>query len=76
MTTLNASWETKLVTRAIEAENSYNCDDFTTIQDEITLNNAYKYCDELTQYHSRTFYMASNLLPLEKRRGVRALYAF
>jgi len=73
---MDVSWENILVTRAVEAEESYNCDDFTTIQDEITLDNAYKYCDELTQYHSRTFYMASSLLPLEKRRGVRALYAF
>jgi phytoene synthase len=73
---VTGNWEIKLLSYANEAENSYNCDDFLNIQDSITLNDAYKYCDDLTQVHSRTFYMASSLLPPEKRRGVRALYAF
>lgn len=37
---------------------------------------AYRYCEELTAWHSRSFSLASRLLPLEKRRAVRALYAF
>lgn len=39
------------------------------------LDEAYQYCDDVTRYHSRTFYLASALLPSEKRRAVRALYA-
>lgn len=37
---------------------------------------AYSYCEELTAWHSRSFSLASRLLPQEKRRAVRALYAF
>lgn len=37
---------------------------------------AYRYCQELTAWHSRSFSLASRLLPPEKRRAVRALYAF
>ena len=40
------------------------------------LAQAYRHCAELTAFHSRTFYLASGLLPAEKRRAVRALYAF
>jgi len=41
-----------------------------------TLQQAYRYCDALTEDHSKTFYTASALMPAEKRRAVRALYAF
>ena len=37
---------------------------------------AYQACDEMTHRHSRTFHMASGLLPPQKRRAARALYAF
>jgi 15-cis-phytoene synthase len=40
------------------------------------LQEAYRYCEALTRSHSRTFYLASGLLPPEKRRAMRALYAF
>ena len=40
------------------------------------LEQAYTYCKQLTAEHSRSFYLASGLLPPEKRRAVRALYAF
>ncbi len=76
MTTTNPHWENELISLASVAENNYNCDDFSTIQDEGVLQEAYQYCDELTKYHSKTFFMASSLLPPDKRRGARALYAF
>jgi phytoene synthase len=76
MATSLTSWEDVLVSEAIEAENNFNCDDFSSIQNEVVLQKAYQYCDALTQYHSRTFYMASSLLPAEKRQAARALYAF
>jgi phytoene synthase len=44
--------------------------------DAETLQQAYAACDALTAEHSKTFYTASALMPPEKRRGVRALYAF
>lgn len=37
---------------------------------------AYLHCEALTREHSRTFYVASALLPLEQRQAIRALYAF
>ena len=37
---------------------------------------AYQYCEQLTAWHSKSFFMASRLLPTEKRKAVRALYAF
>ena len=44
--------------------------------DRRDLDRAYEYCDALTALHSRSFYVASSLLPKEKRSAVRALYAF
>ncbi|MDX2137757.1 MAG: squalene/phytoene synthase family protein [Chloroflexota bacterium] len=37
---------------------------------------AYATCDEITRENSRTFYLASGLLPPDKRQAARALYAF
>lgn len=44
--------------------------------DRSVLEAAYHHCDAVTRFHSRTFYLASELLPEPKRRGARALYAF
>ncbi len=44
--------------------------------DQPILEQAYAHCEELTAIHSRSFYTASSLLPEDKRRAVRALYAF
>jgi 15-cis-phytoene synthase len=40
------------------------------------LREAYRYCEALTRSHSRTFYLASGLLPAGKRQAMRSLYAF
>ncbi len=40
------------------------------------LANAYAYCDSITAVHSRSFHLASGLLPVSKRQAARALYAF
>ncbi|NWF68860.1 MAG: phytoene/squalene synthase family protein [Chloroflexi bacterium] len=48
-----------------------------TVQAESSeLHAAYAVCADLTRLHSRTFYIASGLLPTEKRSAARALYAF
>jgi phytoene synthase len=41
-----------------------------------SLQKAYKQAEEVTASHSKSFYLASGLLPEEKRSAVRALYAF
>jgi phytoene synthase len=40
------------------------------------LDRAYARCQHLTRTHGRTFYLATTLLPPEKRKAIRALYAF
>jgi 15-cis-phytoene synthase len=40
------------------------------------LRAAYTCCEAITYRHSRTFYLASSLLPYEQRLAARALYAF
>jgi phytoene synthase len=44
--------------------------------DSSVLEAAYGYCDSVTAINSRSFHLASGLLPLEQREAVRALYAF
>jgi len=69
------AWESTLLDRAsaplAAAARGEHCH-----TDAQILNAAYAACDQMTRYHSRTFYIASALLPAEKRRAVRALYAF
>ena len=69
------SWEQKLLERAHEAfESSVRFGDMEFGED--ILEAAYHHCELVTKIHSRTFYLASGLLPYAKRRAARALYAF
>jgi len=40
------------------------------------LEQAYQHSTDITRHHSRTFYLASSLLPRAQRQAARALYAF
>ena len=40
------------------------------------IDSCYQYCARITAFHSKSFFMASGLLPIEKRNAARALYAF
>lgn len=42
----------------------------------IALQDAYRTCVAITREHSRSFFFSTQLLPPEKRRAIRALYAF
>ncbi len=44
--------------------------------DRALLDRAYADCAVITAQHSRSFYLASKFLPADKRRAMRALYAF
>ncbi len=69
------SWEYRLVTWAQEAlQSQTTC--HRTPPDRFVLEAAHAQCDAITRHHSRTFFMASALLPEEKKRATRALYAF
>jgi phytoene synthase len=70
-------WEHKLLSWAYEGFQDSPLDDAPCSDVEASrLQRAYAACTDMTREHSRTFYLASGLLPPEKRRAVRALYAF
>jgi phytoene synthase len=71
-------WEHRLLSLAHEAlETSPHLPQvMEASMDPEILENSYGECESITSSHSRSFYFASNLLPLEKKRAVRALYAF
>jgi len=73
---LDIAWDQHLVTRANLDRSK---DDQVELPDHHlgeTLQTSYKYCSKVTAIHSKSFYMASGLLPFEKRKAIRALYAF
>jgi phytoene synthase len=76
MTFSTFHWEPQLISLAQEALDSYIPDDHSPPHSQALLDQAYHYAAQLTQYHSKTFYLASSLLSEDKRRAVRALYAF
>jgi phytoene synthase len=76
----SASWELPLLARANEAfsgQSRRRADALAGADSTpAALERAYQHCTALTAHHSRSFYLASGLMPAEKRRAVRALYAF
>jgi len=72
------SWEQRLFMLAEEALSSRRDVFLSDIQseDSWSLLEAYAACEAITAQYSRSFYLASSLLPAEKRRAMRALYAF
>lgn len=82
MTIQTRTWEGALLALANEGWRTPTAVATTTavapnrVADEETLMAAYAYCAEVTAQHSRSFHLASSLLPLDKQRAVRALYAF
>jgi len=63
-------WEASLLNKALGALQPLE------IPLDQTLAAAYAECEQITRVHSRTFYTATALMPREKRRAIRALYAF
>lgn len=73
------AWEQQLISLAHEALHGPPLDlnERKLLFDETALiDRAYDYCERLTANHSKSFFLASGLLPADKRRAVRALYAF
>lgn len=69
------AWEGALLRLAHEARTVEFTSSYLHVDAE-TLARAYDYCESITAVHSRSFYLASALLPPDKRRAARALYAF
>jgi phytoene synthase len=70
------TWELPLLSQALAAWHSFAPVASPASPDRALLNRAYAECEKLTARHSRSFYRASGFLPPDKRRAVRALYAF
>lgn len=69
-------WEGPLLSMAYEAGLSVTTAPAAPAYDRQLLNQAYRYCEAVTAIHSRSFHLASSLLPARKREATRALYAF
>jgi phytoene synthase len=76
MNVASYSWEKNLVDIASDALASGVGDELRQTVHPDSIDRAYQHCARLTQFHSKTFYAASTLLHSEKRKAVRALYAF
>ncbi len=68
-------WERRLLAWAAEGL-AYGPPVQAPMRDARLLDQAYAHCDKIAREQGRTFYKASGLLPDEKRRAARALYAF
>lgn len=69
-------WEINLLSLAQEALDSQAAKAQPYRAGSLELDKGYAACREVTRSHSRSFFLATGLLPPQKRRAVRALYAF
>lgn len=73
---LSTSWDEDILMRATEDLSKSMSTVLRGRYDETVLQTAYHYCANITAFHSKSFFMASGLLPESKRKAIRALYAF
>jgi 15-cis-phytoene synthase len=76
MTLQMHTWESSLLSLAQEDWSPAMALATEAVKDQALLAQAYEHCRRLTAAHSRSFYLASGLLPPPKRQAARALYAF
>ena len=72
---LQHAWERTLLDLAQEALHG-DAPATSVTFDQALLAQAYQHCEAITAVNSRSFHLASRLLPAEKRSAARALYAF
>ena len=73
---MQANWEHRLLDLAGDIPHPSTKPLFSYWAGDAALQRSYAACDRITRQHSKSFHMASGLLPEEKRSAVRALYAF
>jgi len=73
---MQAQWETKLMSLAGNVPHPSTRPVFSYWAGDAALESAYELCGKVAANHSKSFYLASALLPEEKRSAARALYAF
>ena len=69
-------WEETLLSLALKALEHEHVEDSQSLPTTPLLKTAYQQCEEITKVNSKTFYLATRLLPDGRRQAVRALYAF
>lgn len=72
----HANWENQLLALAGNIPHPRTKPFFSYWAGDAALRTAYRQAEKVTAQHSKSFYLASGLLPEEKRAAVRALYAF
>ena len=72
---LSPMWENRIVGLAL-TDIDHRLDISLADENQTQLADAYAHCKALTAYHSKSFSMASALLPKQKKEAVHALYAF
>jgi phytoene synthase len=70
------AWEHRLLAQAYAPLENRLRHDIQLLADRAHLQHAYSHCQDITREHSRTFFLASSLLPRAQRKAIRALYAF
>ena len=73
---MQAHWERRLINLAGTDPHPPSRPFFSYWAGDASLRAAYSHAAKITAAHSKSFYLASALLPEEKRSAVRALYAF
>jgi len=73
---MHAHWERNLLNLAGNIPHPSTRPIFSYWAGDAALEEAYAMCGQVAAEHSKSFYMASGLLPEEKRSAARALYAF
>ncbi len=76
MTVQIDAWEHHLLAQAYEPLENRLRHAIRPATNRDRYQHAYAYCQDITREHSRTFYMASSLLPVHQRKAIQALYAF
>jgi phytoene synthase len=76
MTLLIDAWENGLLAQAHAPLENILRHEVEWLSDRAQQQRAYRHCEAITREHSRTFFVASSLLPREQRQAIRALYAF
>ena len=72
----HANWESQLIALAGHVPHTSVRPFFSYWAGDAQMQTAYRNAAKITRDHSQSFYLASELLPEEKRSAVRALYAF
>jgi phytoene synthase len=73
---MQAHWEHRLISMAGQVTYPSTRPDFSYWAGDAALEKAYALCGRVAAHHSKSFHLASALLPEEKRSAARALYAF